>query len=150
MKKALFVLIVLVFTTAVLFFWMRSAVLQPSALIDNISDNVQLNTTGDDNTKKTVNNNIETAKEFIVTGKNFSFAPNVITVKKGDKVKITFKNNAGFHDFKIDEFGVATKQSKSPSEEILEFTANKIGIFEYYCSVGSHRSMGMKGTLKVE
>ena len=31
-----------------------------------------------------------------------------------------------------------------------EFTADKVGSFEYYCSVGSHRSMGMKGVLKVE
>jgi|SRR3989344_2754022 len=89
-------------------------------------------------------------KEFTVTGKNFSFSPSLITVKKGDRVKITFENSAGFHDFKIDEFGVATKQTQSPNTEVLEFTANKTGSFQYYCSVGSHRAMGMWGTLKVE
>ena len=89
-------------------------------------------------------------KEFTVSGKNFSFTPSLITVKKGDSVKITFQNTAGFHDFKIDEFGVATKQAQSPATEVLEFIADKIGSFEYYCSVGSHRMMGMKGTLKVE
>ncbi len=88
-------------------------------------------------------------KEFTVTGKNFSFSPSTITVKKGDKVKITFINQSGFHDFKIDEFGVATPQKQSPDTEILEFTADKAGSFEYYCSVGSHRSMGMRGTLQV-
>ena len=91
-----------------------------------------------------------TVKEFTVTGKNFSFEPSLITVKKGDRVKITFENSAGFHDFKIDEYGVATKQTQSPTTEVLEFTADKAGSFEYYCSVGSHRAMGMKGTLKVE
>jgi len=50
----------------------------------------------------------------------------------------------------IDEFGVATKQAQSPDTEVLEFTADKAGSFEYYCSVGTHRAMGMKGTLKVE
>ncbi len=89
-------------------------------------------------------------KEFVVSGQNFSFTPSVITVKKGDKVKITFKNTSGFHDFKIDEFGVATKQTASPYTEVLEFTADKVGSFEYYCSVGTHRALGMKGTLKVE
>lgn len=89
-------------------------------------------------------------KEFTVSGQNFSFVPNSITVKKGDRVKIIFKNTQGFHDFVIDEYGVATSQFKSPGEEILEFTADKTGTFQYYCSVGSHRSMGMFGTLKVE
>lgn len=89
-------------------------------------------------------------KEFTVTGQNFSFTPAMITVKKGDKVKITFQNVSGFHDFRIDEYGVATKQTKSPATEVLEFTADKAGSFEYYCSVGTHQSMGMKGTLRVE
>jgi len=89
-------------------------------------------------------------KEFTVSGQNFSFTPNSITVKKGNKVKITFKSIDGFHDFRIDEYGVATKQLQFPAEEVLEFTADKAGNFEYYCSVGSHRAMGMFGTLKVE
>jgi plastocyanin len=89
-------------------------------------------------------------KQFTVSGQNFSFSPSLIKVKKGDRVKITFQNTSGFHDFKIDEFGVATKQAQAPATEVLEFTASKAGSFEYYCSVGSHRSMGMKGTLIVE
>jgi len=89
-------------------------------------------------------------KEFTISGKNFSFDPSSITVKKGDKVKITFNNTQGFHDFKIDKYGVATKQFNSPGTEVLEFIAYEAGSFEYYCSVGSHKAMGMKGTLKVE
>ena len=89
-------------------------------------------------------------KEFVVEGKNFSFTPSMLSVSKGDRVKITFKNTSGFHDFRIDEFGVAAKQAQSPYQEVLEFTADKTGTFEYYCSVGTHRAMGMKGTLKVE
>ncbi len=89
-------------------------------------------------------------KSFTVTGQNFSFTPSTITVNKGDTVKITFKNTQGFHDFKIDEFGAATKQAQAPDTEVLEFVATKSGSFEYYCSVGSHRSMGMKGTLIVK
>lgn len=89
-------------------------------------------------------------KEFTVSGDNFSFVPSTITVKKGDKVKITFVNSAGFHDFVIDEYSVASKKTQSPTTEVLEFMADKVGSFEYYCSVGSHRAMGMKGALVVE
>lgn len=89
-------------------------------------------------------------KEFTVSGDNFSFKPSTITVKKGDKVKITFINSEGFHDWVVDEFGAATKQTQAPTTEIIEFTADKAGSFEYYCSVGSHRAMGMVGTLVVE
>jgi plastocyanin len=88
-------------------------------------------------------------KEFTVTGKNFSFTPNTLAVNKGDKVKITFKNAGGFHDFKIDEFNVAAKKIGDGQQDVVEFTADKAGTFEYYCSVGNHRQMGMKGTLTV-
>lgn len=88
-------------------------------------------------------------KSFTVTGDNFTFSPSTMTVKKGDTVRITFKNAEGFHDLKIDEFSVATKQMNAGGEETVEFVAEKAGSFEYYCSVGKHRDMGMKGTLVV-
>ena len=89
-------------------------------------------------------------KEFNIKGSNFAYEPNVITVKKGDRVKINFENSAGFHDFVIDEYGAATKKTQAPTLEVIEFTADKTGSFQFYCSVGSHRAMGMFGTLKVE
>ncbi len=89
-------------------------------------------------------------KEFNIKGSNFAFEPSMITVKKGDRVKINFENSAGFHDFVIDEYGAATKKTQAPTLEVIEFTADKTGSFQYYCSVGTHRAMGMFGTLKVE
>ncbi len=88
-------------------------------------------------------------REFTVTGQSFSFSPSSLTVKKGDKVRITFKNTGGFHDLRVDGYGVGTKQINGGQQETFEFTADKAGTFEYYCSVGSHRQMGMKGTLTV-
>lgn len=89
-------------------------------------------------------------KEFTVTGKNFSFEPKTLSVNKGDKVKITFKNADGFHDLVIDELGVKTKQISGGAQEVVEFTATKSGSFQYYCSVGQHRANGMVGTLTVK
>jgi plastocyanin len=89
-------------------------------------------------------------KAFTITGKNYSFDPKTITVKKGDLVKITLKNSGGTHDLKIDEFKVATAKLTNGQSATVEFTADKKGTFEYYCSVGNHRAMGMVGKLIVE
>lgn len=91
-----------------------------------------------------------TVKEFIVTGQDFAFAPTTMTVDRGNTARITFRNTDGTHDFKIDEFGVATKKLGAGESETIEFVADKVGTFEYYCSVGQHRAMGMKGTLIVK
>lgn len=90
------------------------------------------------------------AKErIVVEGSNFKFAPNKITLKKGQPVTIVFKNSGGIHDFNIDEFDVETKQIKGGASEEVTFTPDKTGAFEFYCSVGNHRALGMTGTLTV-
>ena len=89
-------------------------------------------------------------KSFTVTGKPYSFSPSTITVNKGDTVKITFVNQSGTHNWTIDEFNAATKTIQGGQQETIQFVANKTGTFEYYCSVGTHRQMGMKGTLIVK
>lgn len=117
----------------------------PNMEIDSLDD-----TTPTPGTSAGVDASAGTVKEFTINGTNFAFEPSLITVKKGDKVKITFNSTQGFHDFVVDEFGAATKQIQSPGTEVIEFVADKAGSFEYYCSVGSHRKMGMVGTLKVQ
>ncbi len=92
---------------------------------------------------------VGTVKEFTVTGSSFKFTPATLTVKKGDTVKINFKNSGGLHDFVIDEFSAATPRINSGKQTSITFVADKAGTFEYYCSVGTHRAMGMKGTLTV-
>ncbi len=93
----------------------------------------------------------ENIKEFTIIGSNYAFTPKTMEVNKGDTVRITLQSTVGFHDFKLDEFaGAATKQLKAGESETIEFVADKVGDFEYYCSVGNHRAMGMKGTLTVK
>ncbi len=94
--------------------------------------------------------NMMEAEVITVEGANFKFLPDTITVKKGQKVQIMFKNVEGFHDFVIDEFDVRTAKLQAGGEETVEFTPTEAGTFEYYCSVGTHRQMGMVGTLIVE
>lgn len=89
-------------------------------------------------------------KQFTIEGTSYKFSPATLKVKKGDIVQITFKNTGGMHDFVLDEFDIKTNTIGDGEEEQVEFTADKAGSFEYYCSVGNHRAMGMKGTLTVE
>ena len=89
-------------------------------------------------------------KVFEISGENFKFSLGEIKVKEGDRVKIVFTNSGGFHDWVIDEFDVSTPQIETGETVEVEFVADKKGTFEYYCSVGSHRQLGMRGNLVVE
>ena len=74
------------------------------------------------------------------------FNPNKITLKKGQPVKVVFKNT-GVHTFTIDELGINI--SLRNPEETFEFTPNKSGTFEYYCAIPGHKEGGMIGELTV-
>lgn len=89
-------------------------------------------------------------KEFTINGSNFSFNPSSITINRGDKVKITFKDDDGTHNLTIDGYNISTKTINSGNSESVQFIADKSGSFEYYCSVDSHRERGMTGTLIVQ
>lgn len=89
-------------------------------------------------------------KTFNVSGKPFSFSPAEMKVKKGDTVKIIFKNEQGMHDLVVDGYNARTKVLQVGQSETIQFVADKTGTFEYYCSVGTHRQQGMKGKLIVE
>lgn len=89
-------------------------------------------------------------KAVTVKGANFSFAPSKITVKQGEKVKIVFQDDDGFHDLVIDGYDVKTQRIQTGGSSQVEFTADKIGTFEYFCSVDGHREKGMKGVLTVQ
>ncbi|MDO8600386.1 MAG: cupredoxin domain-containing protein [bacterium] len=89
-------------------------------------------------------------KVFKITGQNFAFSQNEIRVKKGDRVKIEFESTGGFHDWTNDTFNARTAQVNTGGKAFVEFVADTTGEFEFYCSVGNHRQMGMKGKLIVE
>ncbi len=105
-------------------------------------------------TENTVNGDISNApvKEFTMTSfydtSGIWFSLKEITVNKGDIVRIKVTNIKGTHDFVIDEYGIK-KITPLNEEVIVEFTADKAGSFEYYCSVTGHRQKGQWGTLRV-
>lgn len=88
-------------------------------------------------------------QEFTFSNQGFTFTPAAFAVKKGDHVKVTFKNTGGTHDFRIEGYEVGTNVIQTGGSQTFEFTADKSGTFEFYCSVGNHRGMGMKGAFTV-
>ena len=88
--------------------------------------------------------------EIKVTARKYQFDPNVITVKKGDHVKLVITALDRDHGFKLEAFNIDQKLKKGDPATI-EFTADKAGTFPFQCSdfcgLG-HRKM--KGKLVVQ
>lgn len=90
--------------------------------------------------------------EQTVTASNFSFSPSQITAEPGQTVRIQVNNEEGTHDLVIDEFDVSTPMMAEGQTEVIEFTVPEDAAgqtYEFYCSVGSHREMGMIGNIIV-
>lgn len=81
---------------------------------------------------------------------SFYFRPNEVRVKQGERVRIVMKSVSMMHDFVIDELNVRVPVTSSGDTATVEFVADKVGTYEYYCSVGQHRQQGQVGTLIVE
>lgn len=89
-------------------------------------------------------------KTITMEAGSFYYNPSEIRVKKGEKVKIQLTAKDMMHDFNIDELNVKSAKVSEGQTTTIEFTADKVGEFEYYCSVGQHKSMGQVGKLIVE
>jgi len=88
--------------------------------------------------------------EIKMTAKKYQFDPNVITVKKGDHVKLIITALDRNHGFKLEAFGINQKLEKGEVTTI-EFTADKTGTFPFKCSEVCGLGHGkMKGKLVVQ
>lgn len=123
-----------------------------SMMNDNVSDDAMMNENDSviENENDSMMEEDPNAKVFEVGGENFAFDVKEIKVKKGDTVKINFTSVSGFHDWVVDEFDAKTAQVNTGGKTSVTFVADQAGTFEYYCSVGQHRAMGMIGKLIVE
>lgn len=85
-----------------------------------------------------------------VSGNQYRFSPDTITVKKGQAIRIALTSVDMPHNFAVDEFNVKGVIVSPGQTGNTDFTATKTGTFEFYCSVGNHRQKGMVGKLIVE
>jgi cytochrome c oxidase subunit II len=89
-------------------------------------------------------------REITMTARDYEFDPGVITVKKGDKVRLIITATDRKHGIKIEGYDI-DQVLNSGVPTTIEFTADKVGTFEFKCSVYcgmGHRKM--KGKLVVE
>ena len=89
-------------------------------------------------------------KTFDISSKNFEYSQKEVRVKKGDRVMINLMATEGMHDLVVDGYDARTNVIRAGENSSLEFVADRTGKFEYYCSIGNHRQMGMVGKLIVE
>jgi len=89
-------------------------------------------------------------RQFTMTARRYQFDPSVITVKKGQLVRLIITAADRNHGFKLEEFGI-NQLLKKNQPAIIEFTASKAGTFIFrcseFCGLGHAK---MKGKLVVE
>ncbi len=88
--------------------------------------------------------------EIKMAAKNYEFEPAVITVKKGQAVRLLITSLDRTHGIEIKGFGINQEIPKNQTATV-EFTADKAGAFPFKCSVRCGLGHGrMKGELIVE
>ena len=102
-------------------------------------------------TKEASSKDVATArKEFVITLKQWSFNPSVITVKKDDMVTLKLRSVDVTHGLALPDFNISVNV-KARETKTVEFKADKTGTFDFvcgvYCGVGH---AGMTGKLIVE
>lgn len=87
-----------------------------------------------------------------ITGKDdFKFTPATITVKVGQTVNITFKNEGVLeHSYVIPGANVSLTGVQAGQTATATFVAPAAGEYEIHCDVAGHKEGGMVGTLIVE
>lgn len=93
---------------------------------------------------------MEEGRAVSLVAEDFTFGVAEIKVKQGEKLTLLVTNTQGFHDLVIDELGVNSGLIPEGETMEIEVSTDQPGTYEYYCSVGQHRAMGMKGTLIIE
>jgi cytochrome c oxidase subunit II len=89
-------------------------------------------------------------REFKIIAKDFAFTPDTITVNQGDNVRIIAQSNDVTHGISIPDYGI-NKRLDPGNTVVIEFTADKVGTFEFFCSTYCGEGHGnMKGKIIVE
>ena len=92
--------------------------------------------------------NLQSQKLHTINAGNYYYQPSSLTIEQGDTVK--FVNQGGYHDVAVTAGpeSLSLPACSGPCTiGILVF--NKVGNYDYICTIGSHASQGMVGTIIV-
>lgn len=95
----------------------------------------------------TINENI---REIRITAKQFSFTPDVITLKLNENVRFRITSEDVTHGFSLPEFNI-NEVIEPGKETVVDFHSSKKGRFTFLCSVqcGTGHS-GMRGSIVIK
>ena len=87
---------------------------------------------------------------YSVDAFDFGYSSSTLNAKVGQQVTVTLNNTGtGSHNFVIDALSVNSGVISGGESTTFTFTPSQSGTFEFYCSIGSHKNMGMLGSLVV-
>ncbi len=95
-------------------------------------------------------NTVSETKVIAVTAANFTFTPNVIRIKKGDKIQLKLVGSEGMHGLAVDGLGINVKVSTGDTV-MVDIPTDTTGTFSFRCSVPcgpGHKEM--VGTIVIE
>ena len=96
----------------------------------------------------TFSTSLQSQTMHIVNAGNYYYQPSDLSISQGDSVK--FVNDNGYHDVLITSGPeVLSLPACSGPCDIGVLVFNTPGDYEYICSIGSHSSLGMVGTISV-
>ena len=120
----------------------------PLALVFSLaacSSNAQSNVSQSPPVASTTN-----ARIIQVTSENWKFTPNVITVKKGEKVQLQVTGISGIHGFAVP--GLNINQRVEPGQTVtIDLPTDAAGTYQFFCSIPcgpGHKDM--KGQIVIE
>lgn len=91
------------------------------------------------------------AREIEIVLDDFSFGPQEIRVKSGEKVKLVIRNEGSVaHDWYVDALDLSSPLIQPGQSATFEFTAGAAGTYEAICTEPGHEALGMVGSLIIE
>ncbi|MBI2267863.1 MAG: cupredoxin domain-containing protein [Candidatus Blackburnbacteria bacterium] len=129
------------------FFITKNLILTKTPQLQTRESSVDIGNTGGESAESLP----ETMRTVEVSGKEYSFSPNTITLNKGEKTRITFKNEGTSpHNFVVYELGIQTEVIPQGQSISVEVTPDKAGEYPFVCNVGGHQALGMEGKVIVK
>lgn len=85
-----------------------------------------------------------------IKAKEFRFIPDTLWVTEGTLVSIRFRDVGQLaHNLTIAHYATDTESIPGGTGDTLQFRADTVGTFPFWCDVPGHRQAGMEGVLIV-
>ncbi len=84
--------------------------------------------------KSKTNSSFKPDKEIRLVATNYSFTPNIITVKKGERVRLKLYSKQGTHGISVPELNIIEYMPEG-EEVTADFIPSKVGEFRFACSI---------------